>query len=223
MAGTTPSKAFPYPTTSDPPNGPAQIQALAQAVENEMLAPTGDINLTAAARIRWNADTEISRRAAGQLTTPGMSLFAPPYLWAYQTAIQTLTSTVAAAIGMGGELADTAAGHSTGLNPSRYTPPIPGRYDCDGGVLFAGSTAGDRSANFRVNGAQVEGAPYGSAGALNGAGFVAGYVTCAASVFLNGTTDYVELWAVQNVGGNLDTFSSGFNKSWMRIRWVGHA
>lgn len=34
---TTPVYAFPYPSLGDPPNGPAQIQALATAVENKII------------------------------------------------------------------------------------------------------------------------------------------------------------------------------------------
>lgn len=37
MAGTTPVYAFPYPTLSDPPNGAAQMQSLATAVENKIV------------------------------------------------------------------------------------------------------------------------------------------------------------------------------------------
>lgn len=37
MAGTTPVYAFPYPSLSDPPNGAAQMQSLATAVENKVV------------------------------------------------------------------------------------------------------------------------------------------------------------------------------------------
>lgn len=45
MAGTTPIYAFPYPSLSDPPNGAAQVQALATALENKIV--TMDSALTA--------------------------------------------------------------------------------------------------------------------------------------------------------------------------------
>jgi hypothetical protein len=45
MAGTTPVYAFPYPSLSDPPNGAAQMQSLATAVENKIV--TLDAALTA--------------------------------------------------------------------------------------------------------------------------------------------------------------------------------
>jgi len=40
---TTPIFAFPYPALTDPPNGAAQIQALAEAVETELNATNADI------------------------------------------------------------------------------------------------------------------------------------------------------------------------------------
>lgn len=52
MSGTTPTLAFPYPTTTDPPNGATQIEALAEAVEAAWpltittAAPGSDVSLT---------------------------------------------------------------------------------------------------------------------------------------------------------------------------------
>jgi hypothetical protein len=223
MAGTTPL-GFPYPSTTDTPHGPNQIQALALAVDAQIQNFTGDVNLVSAAKVRWNAgDTEIARRAAGQLTTPGMALFAPPYFHGYQSVTQSLTTAVPAAVTLGGEIIDNAAGHSNVTTNTRYIPPIPGYYECHGSVLFNVSTTGDRTCNFRLNGAQVEGTPYGAMPAMNGAGFLAGCALSAPTTILcNGTTDYIELWALHNHGSNLDTFISGFNKSTVVIRWVGH-
>lgn len=43
---TTPIFSFPYPALTDPPNGAAQIQALAEAVETELNATNADVTAT---------------------------------------------------------------------------------------------------------------------------------------------------------------------------------
>lgn len=41
--GVTPTYGFPYPALTDPPNGPAQIQALAEAVEADLMVTDSNI------------------------------------------------------------------------------------------------------------------------------------------------------------------------------------
>lgn len=57
MTGTTPTHGLPYPQSTDPPDGPAQIQALATGVENAfaVIAPVGSILMwpTATAPTGW--------------------------------------------------------------------------------------------------------------------------------------------------------------------------
>ncbi len=64
--------------------------------------------------------------------------------------------------------------------------------------------------------------PYGAARAMQGTGLAAGIAHAFGTVSLNGTTDYVELWASQNSGGNLNTeYSSGFTNSFLIVERIG--
>jgi hypothetical protein len=127
---------------------------------------------------------------------------------AYQTSTQSLSNGAWGAITMNAEAYDPNSFHSTSVNTARCTPTVAGRYKCFGMVAFAGNTTGDRAAQFRKNGAQTDELPYGPMPAMNGTGLVAGAAFAMGTVALNGTTDYVELYGIQNSGGALSTFYS---------------
>lgn len=127
-----------------------------------------------------------------------------PYLHAYQTAAQTFSNATFAAVTMGGELVDTITGHSTSVNTSRYTPNIAGNYLCLGQIAFDGNATGQRVAQFRKNGSAVTGSGYaGFAGFAPG--FAVNTAFSLATINVNGSTDYIELWGTQNSGGSLGT------------------
>lgn len=161
--------------------------------------------------------------AGEDLTADDLNTFInPPLLVAQQIVVQTLTTATWAAITMTSETIDSLNGHSTSVNPSRYTPNISGYYQVDAQAAFAGSTAGDRGAQIRKNGSTVDGAHYGAQRAMAGTGSFSGIASCKAVVFLNGTTDYIELFAYQDSGGNLDTYySAGFTASYMIAKRIG--
>lgn len=141
---------------------------------------------------------------------------------AYQIVAQTLTTGVAAAITFTAEAYDPFEFHSTSSNTSRITPNIAGTYRVIGQAAFAGNTTGDRTAHVRKNGSGVDSMPYGAARAMQGTGLAAGIAHAFGTVSLNGTTDYVELWASQNSGGNLNTeYSSGFTNSFLIVERIG--
>jgi len=195
-------------------------------------APGGDISMLSSKVIVWNGDTNIYRSAANTLKTDDALQVAGiltaanakvgrPYLHAYQSSTQSIANTTDTAITMGAEILDTISGHSTVSNTSRYTPNVAGYYRCIGNVAWAGSTAGDRAAQFRLNGsAAATNAPYAPMPALNGAAFLGGSSGLAVATFqMNGTTDYIELWGSQNSGGSLSTNVTGTN-SFMIIEWI---
>lgn len=161
--------------------------------------------------------------AAGEkITAARLNLIAdPPLLVAQQIVVQTLANITWAAITMTGETIDSLNGHSTSTNPSRYTPSTAGYYEVEGQVAFAASTAGDRGAQIRKNGATIDGAHYGAQRAMAGVGSFSGIARCGAVVFLNGTTDYIELYGYQDSGGNLNTYyTAGFTASYMKVKRI---
>lgn len=161
--------------------------------------------------------------AGENLTADDLNTFVnPPLLLAEQTVVQLLTTGIWAAITMTSETIDTINGHSTSVNTARYTPNVAGNYDCEGQVAFAANITGDRGAQFRKNGSVVAGLKYGAQRAMAGTGSFAGIARCGGVVFLNGTTDYVELYGYQDCGGNLDTYyNASFTGSYMKITRIG--
>jgi hypothetical protein len=143
-----------------------------------------------------------------------------------QQATQNLTTGVWTPIifGASSEDLDRDGGHSTASNTSRYTGLTPGWYKFSGGVEIAGDTGGHRFAAFGKNGTfpgtlttgrGFQGAPPAGAGTSAAA---AGPVLFQ----LNGTTDYVELFGMQNSGGTVAT-SLALGGSWMLVEFVGTA
>lgn len=121
----------------------------------------------------------------------------------FNSADQTFTTGVGAAITFDSERWDTDAFHSTSVNTSRLTIPFEGYYRITGNVRWATNNAGARLLQLVVNGATVIGR----------------IVTppCAATVtdmqvtadYFFVASDYVELSAQQTSGGNLNVTTAG--------------
>jgi len=142
-------------------------------------------------------------------------LLTPPIFKGRQTAAQTLTTGVATAISLDTEDVDSAGGHSTVTNTSRYTAVYAGWYSVGSGVSYAANATGIRTVEYDVNGAvqAAGGTAFAATGAvtnrLPGRSF---------QVFLN-VGDYVETFGFQNSGGNLATAVLTTEQSGTVIRW----
>lgn len=144
-------------------------------------------------------------------------LLAPPIFRGRQTTLQTLTTATFTAITMTTEDVDSAGGHSTSSNTSRYTFQYAGWHDVSGGVGFASNATGYRAADLRVNGTAVNGTQ-SNIPALNSS--ISNVVLGTELIFGN-VTDYVEMFALQASGGNLDTSVGGVVtvQPRMNVRW----
>lgn len=135
-----------------------------------------------------------------------------------QTVAQSLANGSGIAILFDTEDVDTDSGHSTVTNTSRYTPQTQGRFQHAGGVGYASSATGSRWAYWGINAVALNGSSQSIPG--NVARLTAATMT---SVF-NGTTDYLELFGLQNTGGALNTDvgtgALGY-QSRMSVRMVG--
>lgn len=149
---------------------------------------------------------------------------APIYCHVYQVngATQNILNTTPTALTFTGEVVDTFGFHSTVTNTSRILPTIAGRYKCTGMPAYAPSAAGPFNAQFRKNGALVVGsAAYSTEHAVNQA-FVANTATAEATISVNGTTDYIELWTNHNFGVTTATFSNTTDQhSWVLVEYLG--
>lgn len=105
-----------------------------------------------------------------------------PAFSAYQSSAQSLTSTLAK-INLQSEEFDTANCFDT--STSRFTPTIPGYYHVCG-ALDASSTPNQVIVSVYKNGAEYK---RGFNTATS-----SGHGNVSVLVYLNGTTDYVELW-----------------------------
>lgn len=92
---------------------------------------------------------------------------------------------------------------------SRFTPTVAGYYQFNYGVGL-NVTAGNAGVYFYKNGS-----PIANGGYANGASQIGSYiwVNGACLCFLNGSTDYVEVYVYQAAGGAVNT-SSGVNSVW---------
>lgn len=148
----------------------------------------------------------------------GFSL-SPPVATLYQATIQSLTSSSNAAITLDAESIDTYGGHNTVTNNSRYVGQVPGYYAIYGVVCFASNATGIRAITIAKNGSltSVPGG-FGIFSATSG-------VACAQAfgvIQLNGTTDYLEIYADQNSGGTISTSVAAVTQQSMMTIWWLH-
>lgn len=120
---------------------------------------------------------------------------------AQQTFNQTAASAVNTKINLGTAIADPLGQLS--LSNSRFQPQTAGYYQLNGNVRFETNGAGERAIWIMLNGTTfiAEGTNV-AASAVSPTELVV-----ASTVYLNGTTDYVELFVYQNSGVGLQIFS----------------
>jgi hypothetical protein len=188
---TTPIYAFPYPVLTDPPNGAAQIQALAEAVEDTI--------------------STLDSSVSGDLST----LANPARAHLRTTAVQAIpNNSTGVAIEFDVEDFDTAGGHSTVTNNTRYTAQVAGTYLLAGGYGFATSGTGNRVSRWLLNGSTVDASTNITVSYTGNTGaFMARTIMIALAV-----NDYIELEVTQSSGGALNTSAAGCYMSVLLIR-----
>jgi hypothetical protein len=144
-----------------------------------------------------------------------------PHAELRQTAAQTFTTGVAAALQFNAEDIDTdpsgVGGHDNVTNNSRYTAQYPGWYLVSASIEFNVNGTGGRFLWFAVNGTDVNGSAVGTpANAATATG-----ISQTKLIFLN-TNDYVEAMGLQFSGGNLATVAAARDQSHMSVLWVSN-
>jgi hypothetical protein len=134
--------------------------------------------------------------------SPSLAVAGPAFS-AYQSSTQTTTNATWTKIQLQTKEFDTASAFDNATN-YRFTPLVAGYYQIQGIITFAGSGSNIyTTASIYKNGTafksnQVYGA-YASGPIIS------------ALVYLNGSTDYVELYGYQASGGNLGTTTGAAN------------
>jgi hypothetical protein len=146
-----------------------------------------------------NYDTAAALNALGSAVNFSLG---PPEFAGYQNIVQSIPSSTWTALLLDTEREDTAGGHSTVTNTSRYVVQYDGTYICNGVFAPAINATGFRAARLQKNGSPILG---GAAYLPNASGSVEmGIVTPTTSIQCV-TGDYIEVAGYQSSGGALNT------------------
>lgn len=191
----TPIYGLPSPALSDPPDGPAQISALANAVEATFQAQVSALNATIAV------------------------LANPPRAQLRQIVAQNVAINTWDVVTFTAEDHDSHSGHSNVTNTSRYTAPISGVYEVAGSTWWAANSTGVRLTRWHKNGVALVGSGLEFDAVANGGGQT-GYPARTMQVSLV-AGEYVELAVFQNAASPLATFTSaGEAQSMMTVKLI---
>ena len=143
----------------------------------------------------------LSIAAGGNISLP---VTAAPCFSAYQSTLQSVASSISAKILLQTKEFDTANAFDAVTN-YRFQPLVAGYYQVTGAVYFA-TTASTLLCSIYKNGAEFK------RGVQSGTAAGTGQESQVSSlVFLNGTTDYIELWGYQNSGAANNTSATSIN------------
>lgn len=147
--------------------------------------------------------TALAGKAALSHTHTAGQVAGGPAFSAYLNATQTVSNGVATKMALNAEVFDTDNAFDT--TTYRFQPTQAGYYSFTGRLTGAAATYGTiMNAHIYKNGALVKnGQPY-----IPPSDSSSMTVTISGLVYLNGTTDYVELWGT-NSGSGTNTFSAG--------------
>jgi hypothetical protein len=136
---------------------------------------------------------------------------AMPAFRAYRTSAQTISNATFTKVALPVELFDTTGAFDSTTN-YRFQPTVAGYYQVSGTIQFEATTSLTRAiVAVRFNG--LETGSYGRLTDINlptGGGAI---VSGSGLFYLNGSTDYLELWAWANGSGTLSVGSADANTS----------
>jgi hypothetical protein len=133
-----------------------------------------------------------------------------PAFSAYQNSATSLTNNTQTKLLFGVEQFDTNSNFAS----STFTPGVAGYYQVNGKAAFSTNTTNSRWVSLYKNGSKVADIAWTVGNGTN-------FAECGGSylIYMNGTTDYLELYAYQNSGSTLTTdggISTYFSASLVR-------
>lgn len=193
-------------------------RTLAQVRTDLALQPL-DGDLTAIAAIA-PANGDVIQRVAGAWTNQTMAQLRvslnPPRALLRQTVASSLANNAFTSVTFDTEDRDTAAGHSTISNTSRYVFPVTGDYWVSGAVCFS-SSAGFKAVRFALNGSAIAGSQVDATSVAGAQWPVEGRSRIVAVT----ANDYFEVQGFQDTGGALNTGVSADVQSTMCVLYIG--
>lgn len=170
-------------------------------------------------RVWSSGEVVLASYFSNNINAPLSFLLAPPIFQGRQTVAQSLTSGSYTALTLDAEDVDSANGHSTSSNTSRYTAQYAGWANVQGACAVSSSAAGRRLAKLRLNGVtDVNGSAVPIFSGITNTIKVA---TPLMKVFFN-VGDYVETMGAQESGGALNTAVTGPEQSMMGYEWLSN-
>ncbi len=165
-------------------------------------APTlvGDVTLSTGNLVIGASNKGISYPASvgGSALAPAVSVYA--------SASQTLTNSTIAKITLDTELFDTNSNFDPTTN-YRFTPTVAGYYQVNASIGTGSAVTGVTLCLLLKNGGSIVDGNLGTNSTSNASSIL------SSIIFMNGTTDFLEIYGVQNSGGNLATIA-GQNKTY---------
>ncbi|MFJ5157026.1 hypothetical protein ACIQCF_36935 [Streptomyces sp. NPDC088353] len=133
-------------------------------------------------------------------------LTSPPIFTGYASTAQSIPgANTGTPLNLDTTTIDTENGHSNTTNNSRYTATVPGTYLVFGAVGWSNNTSGDRRLYIARNGSSVA----GSGTSFDPSQAVLHGLQTSGICTLNGTTDYVEVFAAHSSTTNPLSTNSG--------------
>ncbi len=123
---------------------------------------------------------------------------------AYHDAAQAITTVTATALSLNQERYDTDTMHDTVTNNSRMTIQTAGKYLLVGNVRWAANDTGYRQTYFYLNATTNIGAS--RIQAVTGTQIT---IQTISTIYDFSASDYIELYVIQNSGGNLNVDTNG--------------
>lgn len=195
----TPLYALPYPSLSDAPHGPSQLQALAEEVEAELQ--------------RIDA---VDASQAASITALQQQVDFPSFMLRRTSAL-TVTASTFTAVGFNAEDNDSHGGHDNATNNDRYTVQKTGLYLLTGGTGWVGNAVNTRISRLTRNGGVIAGSAQGLL-ATEATNFTIVSTRVVLVACVAGDILRLEVW--QNSGGNLDTGTTDYAQPHLAGHWV---
>jgi hypothetical protein len=124
---------------------------------------------------------------------------AAPAFSAYQSSSTSIPNNTATKILFGTEQFDT----NNNFASSTFTPTVAGYYQVNGKISFSANGTNSRWVALFKNGSKVADIGWGLGNGTNFTEVFGGYL-----IYMNGTTDYLDLYGYQNSGSTLTTDGS---------------
>lgn len=147
---------------------------------------------------------------SGTVITSASSQLTGPAFSAYSNTTQSLTGFVYTKVSLQAEEYDTANCFDT--STYRFTPNVTGYYSVTAAVYLVGGVSAQLSANIYKNGSNYKQGPF-TPPATNDMGS-----NISTLVYMNGSTDYIELYAYQTGGSarNLYGVAGSSSTTWFQ-------